>query len=70
MADFQSVRSHFESNNLSFYSLYLKSEKLMKALIRHLPHYTLPEDMSDCLVNVGFDVLKVKEMTVTSRSPH
>jgi hypothetical protein len=30
MADFQSVKSHFVANNLSYYSFYPKSEKSMK----------------------------------------
>jgi hypothetical protein len=41
MADFQSVKSHFDTSNLSYYSLYPKSEKPLKAVIRHLPHNTL-----------------------------
>jgi hypothetical protein len=41
MADFQSVESHFNTNNLPYYSFYPKSENPMKAVIRHLPHNTL-----------------------------
>jgi uncharacterized protein with WD repeat len=37
MADFQSIKSHFDTNNLSYYSFYPKSEKLTKAAIHHLP---------------------------------
>jgi hypothetical protein len=32
----QSVKANFETNNLSYYTFYLKSEKLIKAVIRHL----------------------------------
>jgi hypothetical protein len=49
MADFQSVKSHFDSQNLSYYSFFPKSEKYLKAVIRHLPHNNLAEDVSDCL---------------------
>jgi hypothetical protein len=49
MADFQSVKSHFDAHNLSYYSFYPKSEKPMKAVIRHLPHITPAEDISDGL---------------------
>jgi hypothetical protein len=68
MADFQSVKSHFEAHNLSYYSFYPKSEKPMNAVIRHLPHNT-PADISDGLVSLGFDVIRVKQMTATRWSP-
>jgi hypothetical protein len=41
----------------------------MKAVIRHLPHNTPIEDISDGLVSLGFDVISVKQMTATRRSP-
>jgi hypothetical protein len=41
----------------------------MKAVIRHLPHNTPAEDIYDGLVSLGFDVISVKKMTVTRRSP-
>jgi hypothetical protein len=68
MVDFQSIKSHFDSQNLSYYS-FPKSEKPIKAVIRHLPHNTPAEDISDGLVSLGFDVLSVKQMTATRRSP-
>jgi hypothetical protein len=69
MADFQSVKSHFDAHNLSYYSFYPKFEKPMKALIRHLPHNTHAEDISDGLVSLGFDIISVKQMIATHRSP-
>jgi hypothetical protein len=69
MADFQSVKFQFDPNNLSYYSFYPKSENPMKAVIRHLPHNTPAEDISDGLVSLGFDVISVKQMTATRRSP-
>jgi hypothetical protein len=69
MADFQSVKSHFDAHNLSYYTFYPKSEKPVKAVIRHLPHNTPAEDISDGLVSLGFDVISVKQMTATRRSP-
>jgi hypothetical protein len=41
----------------------------MKAVIRHLPHNTPAEDISDGLLSLGFDVISVKQMTATRRSP-
>jgi hypothetical protein len=44
-----------------------KKKKPMKAVIRHLPHNTPAEDISDGLVNLGFDVIRVKQKIVTRR---
>jgi hypothetical protein len=68
MADFQSIKSHFVSQNLSYYS-FSKSEKPIKAVIRHLPHNTPAEDISDGLLSLGFEVVSIKQMTAICRSP-
>jgi hypothetical protein len=68
MADFLAIKSHFEGNNFSFYT-FPKSEKPIKAAIRHLPINTPAEDICDALVTLGFDVVSVKQMTTTRRSP-
>jgi hypothetical protein len=41
----------------------------MKADVRHLPHNTPAEDVSDELVSLVYDVISVKQMTGTRRSP-
>jgi hypothetical protein len=64
-----SGRSHFDTNNLLYYSFYPKSEKPMKAVTRHLLHNTPAEDISDGLVSLIFDVISVKQMTATRGSP-
>jgi hypothetical protein len=53
MVDFQAVKLHFESNNLSFYS-FPKSENPIKAVIHHLPINTPAEDMAEGLGDLGF----------------
>jgi hypothetical protein len=63
MADFQSVKSHFYSQNLSYYSFFPKSEKPIKAVICHLPHNTPAEDISDGLVSLGFNIVSVRQLT-------
>jgi hypothetical protein len=68
-ADFLAIKSHFEGNNLSFFTFYPKSEKPIKAVIRHLPPNTPAEDICDGLMSLGFDVVSVKQMTTTHRSP-
>jgi hypothetical protein len=67
MADFSAIRSHFESNNLHYFTFHPKSQKPIKAVIRHLPFNTPAEDISDGLVSLGFDVISVKQMTSTRR---
>jgi hypothetical protein len=68
MADFQSVKSHFDGQNLSYYS-FLKSEKSIKAVIRHLPLNNPAEDISNGMMSLSFEVVSVKQMTATRRSP-
>jgi hypothetical protein len=65
MVDFLGVKSHLETNNLSFYTFYPKSEKPIKAVIRHLPINTPAEDIYDGLVSLGFDVVS-EEPEVTN----
>jgi hypothetical protein len=69
MEDFEAVKSHFSNSNLYYYSFFPKFKKPIKAVIRHLPPNTPAEDISDGLVNRGFDVISVKQMTTTCRSP-
>jgi hypothetical protein len=65
MVDFQSVKSHFNSQNLSYYFSFPKSVKSRKAVIHHLPRNIHVEDISDGLVSLGFNVVSVKQMTAT-----
>jgi hypothetical protein len=67
MADFEAVKSYFTNKNLPFYSFFPKFQKPIKAVIHHLPPNTPAEDISDGLVNRGFDVISVKQMTSTRR---
>jgi hypothetical protein len=60
MEDFEAVKSHLSNNKLSYISFSPKSQKPIKAEIRHLHQYTLAEDISDGLVTLGFDVVSVK----------
>jgi hypothetical protein len=65
MVDFLAIKSHFEGNNLFFFTFYPKSDKPIKAVIRHQPQNTPAEDICDGLVSLGFDVVSVKLMTTT-----
>jgi hypothetical protein len=59
-ADFSTTCSHFESSNLPYFTFYSKSQKPIKAVIRHLPITTPAEDISDGFVDLGFDLTSVK----------
>jgi hypothetical protein len=69
MVDFLAIKSHFEGNNLSFFTFYPKSEKPIKAVIRYLEQNTPVVDICDGLVSLGFDVISVKQITTTRRFP-
>jgi hypothetical protein len=56
MADFSVIRCHFESNNLPYFTFCPKSQKPIEAVIPHLPGSAPTDDISDGLVNLGFDV--------------
>jgi hypothetical protein len=69
MADFSVIRYHFESNNLPYFTFYPKSRKPIKAVVRHLPDSAPAEEISDGLMNLYFDIISVKQMSTTRRSP-
>jgi hypothetical protein len=68
MMDYQSVKTYFESKNLPYYIFYPKSEKPIKAVISHLPINTPAEDIAEGPVDLGFDVISVKQVTTAHRS--
>jgi hypothetical protein len=68
MVDYSAIHSYLETHKLPYYTFFPKSLKPIKAVIRHLPLNTPAEDISDGLVNLGFDVISVKKMTTTRRS--
>jgi hypothetical protein len=69
MADFETICSHFKSNNLPYFTFYSKSQKHIKAAIQHLPFTTPAENISDGLVDTGFDIISIKQMSATHQSP-
>jgi hypothetical protein len=68
MSDFSAIRKHLDNNNLSYFT-FPKTEKPIKAVIRHLPSNTPAQDISDGLVDLGFDIISVKQMSTNRRSP-
>jgi hypothetical protein len=68
MADFSAIKAYFANENLSFYTFFPKSQKPVKAVIRHLPSVTPAEDISEALTELGFGVVSVKQMPSARRT--
>jgi hypothetical protein len=62
------MKTYLEKKKLSF-TFFSKSEKPIKAIICHLPQNTPAEDISDGLMNLGFDIISIKQMITTLRTP-
>jgi hypothetical protein len=69
MGKYQSLKGHFEANNLSYSTFYSKSERSIKAVIRHLPIHTPAKDIAEGLADLGFEVISVRQMSTARRSP-
>jgi hypothetical protein len=63
MADFSAIRKYLDNHNLPYFTFFLKSDKPIKAVIRHLPQNT------DGLVSVSFDVICIRQITTTRWTP-
>jgi hypothetical protein len=69
MVDYLAVKSFFNQHSPSYFTFFPKSEKPIKAVLRHLPSNTPAQDISEGLVDLGFDVISVKQMSSNRRSP-
>jgi hypothetical protein len=69
MVDYLAGKAYFNQNSLSYFTFFPKSEKPIKAVLRHLPSNIPAQDISEGLVDLGFDVVSVKQMSSTRRSP-
>jgi hypothetical protein len=69
MVDYQAVKNYFDTQSLPYFTFFPKSQKPIKAVIRHLPHNTPAEDIAEGLGDIGFDVFSVKQMSSVRRSP-
>jgi hypothetical protein len=69
MVDYQAVRNFLDSHSLSYFTFFPKTDKPIKAVILHLPINIPAEDIAQGLVDIGFDVISVRQMSTTRRSP-
>jgi hypothetical protein len=65
--DYSVIRIYLDSQSLNYFTFCAKSEKPIKAVIRHLSADTPAAVVFNRLLDLGYDVLSVKQM-VTTRS--
>jgi hypothetical protein len=63
MSDYLAAKHYFDSQKLPYFTFYPKWEKPIRAVIRHLPIDTSEEDVSHGFVELGFDILNVKQLS-------
>jgi vacuolar-type H+-ATPase subunit I/STV1 len=68
MTDISAIRKYLEQNNLSYFTLFPKSKKPIKAVERYLPANTPAQDISEWVVDLDFDIISVKQMSTSRRS--
>jgi hypothetical protein len=59
LADYSTMKSYLEKNNLHCFTFSLNFEEPIKAVIRHLPQDTPSEEISNSLDDLGFNVISV-----------
>jgi hypothetical protein len=64
------MKSYLEKNNFHYFTFSPNSEKPIKAPIRHLPADTPAEDIFNSLEDLGFNVINLRPMTATRRTPN
>jgi hypothetical protein len=64
------MKSYPAKNNRHNFTFSPNSEKLIKAIIHHLPLDTPAEVISNSLEDLGFNVINMKQTTATRRTPN
>jgi hypothetical protein len=65
MEDYLILRKHLDQNQTHYYTFHQKTEKPIKAVIRHLPGETPAEDITNKLLALGYKLHNVRQMTTT-----
>jgi uncharacterized Fe-S radical SAM superfamily protein PflX len=68
MVDNLTIKTHFENKNLDYTTFDPISQKPIEAVIHHLSQNTPAEDISNGLVDLGFDIIIIKQMMTACRS--
>jgi hypothetical protein len=70
MADYSTMKSHLNKNNLHYFIFSPNSKKPIKAVIRYLPPETPVEDNSKSREDLSFNVINMRQRTATQRAPN
>lgn len=70
MGNYYTIIHHMDVHKPHYYTFHPKSEKAVKAVIRHLPDDTLAENISNALAAVRFSVVSVSQMMANRPEPH
>jgi hypothetical protein len=68
MADNSVIKEYLSTKNINYFTFNPKSLKPIKAVIRHLPGNTPAEEIYEGLVELGFDIISVNQMSTTCQS--
>jgi hypothetical protein len=70
MACYSALKSYLQKNNLHYFTFSPNFEKLIKAVICHLPPDTPAEVISNGLEDLGFNVISVRQRTANRAAPN
>jgi hypothetical protein len=63
VAGYKAIQNLLRQRGLPFLTFYTKGDKMVKAVIRHVPNNTSSEDIIVALQELGYEVISVKQMT-------
>jgi hypothetical protein len=69
IADYFAIKHHFGNKQLNYFTFHPKCGKPIKAVICHLPSDIPAEDISQELTALGYNVISVRQMTVSRSLP-
>jgi hypothetical protein len=58
--DYSAIRAFFDDQKYHYFTFHVKSEKPIKAVIRHLPSDNPAEDIASSLQDLGFRIINCK----------
>jgi hypothetical protein len=68
MVDHNVIQKFLNEKNLYFFTVHTKADKVVKAIIRHLPGNTCAEDINVALQEIDYMII-VKQMTAKRHTP-
>jgi hypothetical protein len=69
MDDYRAIQTFLANKGHPYFLFYTKTEKPIKAVIRHLPSNTSSEDITVALQELGYEVISVRQMSAKHPFP-